>query len=130
MKAMKTLNIEPTPTSPAVLFDKGAGLFQVTGKCYPSDVIAFFDPILFWIKAYFQDPNPITEFDFKLKYISSNSLKQLLIILKNLVPFKESHQIVVNWYRFPEDDDMQERGEFLMETTGLLFNFLDMEESA
>lgn len=125
---MKQLRIEPTSNSPLVLLDRNQSIFRFEGRCFPSDVVSFFDPVLFWIQAYVRDPNPETVIDFRLNYISSNSLKQVLIILKNLMPLRETHKIRINWYRNTLDEDMQERGEFLMESTGFDFEFIDEED--
>ena len=120
---MKKLKIEPTSATPAILFDKEKGLFQIEGNAYPADVIPFFEPVVSWLGDYLKDPNPVTEFNIKLAYISSNSLKEILILLKMLIPLKEKQQVIIKWYSLPEDDDMLESGEFLQEMTGLNFEF-------
>lgn len=120
---MKKLKIEPTSATPAILFDKEKGLFQIEGNSYPADVIPFFEPVVSWLGEYLKDPNPVTEFNIKLTYISSNSLKEILILLKMLIPLKEKQQVLIKWFSLPEDDDMLESGEFLQEMTGLNFEF-------
>ena len=125
---MKQLKIEPTSTTPFILFDREKNLFKIEGRSYPADVVPFYEPVISWLEAYVKDPNPVTDFDVDLTYVSSNSLKELLILLKMFIPLKEAYQVNIKWYRNPEDDDMQERGEFLQEMTGLNFEFLDSEE--
>lgn len=125
---MKQLKIEPSSNSPLIILDRDQSIFLFEGRCFPPDVVSFFDPVLFWIQAYVRDPNPETVFDFRLNYISSNSLKQVLIILKNLMPLRETHTIHIKWTSNPLDDDMKERGQFLMESTGFDFEFIDEEE--
>ena len=124
---MKTLKIDPTPSTPSILFDPENQVFQIGGNSYPENVIPFYEPVLSWLEAYATNPNPQTTFEIRLKYISSNSLKQFLILLKLLIPLSEATRVDIKWYYDPADDDMLERGEFLSEMTGLEFIYIEQE---
>jgi hypothetical protein len=124
---MKTLKIEPTASTPSILFDLDSHVFQIDGNSYPENVVPFYEPVLSWLEAYVNNPHPQTIFEIRLKYISSNSLKQFLILLKLLTPLSEATKVEIKWYYDPADDDMLERGEFLSEMTGLEFIFIEEE---
>ena len=124
---MKTLKIDPTPSTPSILFDPENQLFQIGGNSYPENVVPFYEPVLSWLEAYVKTPIPKSTFEIRLKYISSNSLKQFLMLLKLLIPLSEHTQVEIKWYYDPADDDMLERGEFLSEMTGLAFIYIEEE---
>ena len=47
---MKELNIEPTSTSPKVIFDPTTNIFEITGESRPENASVFYKPIIDWVK--------------------------------------------------------------------------------
>jgi hypothetical protein len=108
---MQPLKIEQTDDSPFVELDKESNYFEISGKSLPEDVVEFFGPVLNWLKIYKSDPNPRTEFNFRLIYFNTASSKlilDILMIFEEMVA--EGHEVLVRWHSQKTDEDMQEAG--------------------
>jgi len=81
---MDALIIKGTNETPNITFDKDANKFEITGKSLPEDVKEFYNPVLGWLKAYAEDPNPKTVFKVKMEYFNTASSKMLLEVLELL----------------------------------------------
>ena len=81
---MEIFNLEGTEDTPKVLFDKGNGIFELSGRSLPEDTAEFYEPILNWISEYATDLNDKTEFVFKLEYFNTASSKLILDLLSLL----------------------------------------------
>ncbi len=109
---MQVIKIKGSDDIPKVILDKTEGIFEISGRSLPEDVVAFYDPILEWLDEYAEEPNEKTIFDFKLEYFNTASSKLILDILLKLEDMTdEGHDVLVRWH-FPDDDeDMEEAGE-------------------
>ena len=68
-------------------------------------------PVLDWLNVYRANPNPKTEFSFKLIYFNTASSKlilDILMIFEEMV--EEGHAVTVKWFSLQSDEDMQEAG--------------------
>lgn len=109
---METIKILGTDDTPNVILDANNEIFEISGRSLPEDVSAFYEPILFWLDEYAQNPNPKTIFTFKLVYFNTASSKLLLDILMRCEHMKEDGaDIVIRWCYPDDDEDMQEAGE-------------------
>jgi hypothetical protein len=109
---METIKIEGTEDTPKVVMAPDENYFEVSGRSLPEDVAAFYDPVLSWLDDYIENPNPKTEFNFKLEYFNTASSKMLLDILMKLETLAENdHEVLVKWHYPEEDEDMEEAGE-------------------
>jgi hypothetical protein len=117
---METLTLEGTDDTPKVILDKTNGTFLLSGRSLPEDSADFFEPLLKWISDYAKDPNPTTDFTFKLEYsntASSKFVQEILLILQNVKGIK------IIWYYHDEDEDVEEEGKELAERLGIPFDF-------
>lgn len=117
---MQALRINETDETPNIVFDKESGTFEVSGRSLPEDSAEFFDPILEWVAAYAKDPNPKTEFVFKLDYSNTASSKfvhEILLILEKIKNVK------VIWYFHEDDEDMEDAGKEFSEQVAIPFEF-------
>ena len=108
---METLRLEQTDDSPLIELDQENNLFEISGKSLPEDVVDFYMPVLDWLNVYRANPNPKTEFSFKLIYFntaSSKLLLDILMIFEEMV--EEGHAVTVKWFSLQSDEDMQEAG--------------------
>ncbi|HBS85064.1 MAG: nuclear pore complex subunit [Bacteroidetes bacterium GWF2_38_335] len=109
---MKPFESHEKEDSPFVIMDAENNNFMISGKSLPEDTFSFYGPILAWLKEYSANPNPKTEFNFKLIYFNtatSKSIVDILILLENIK--KCGHDVIVKWH-YPEDDeDIQDSGE-------------------
>ena len=59
LQLMENINIEKTDSSPKITLDYENGLIEINGKCYPENAFDFFEPVINWIKHYFNDNNQV-----------------------------------------------------------------------
>ena len=121
---MDPLRIEATIDTPGVLFDRNAGVFEISGKSYPEDTREFYGELLAWIDLYVAEPNPHTLFVFKLKYFNSSSYKPVFDLISKLDTLPEKNKTVaVQWYNKNGDTDMQEAGEEFADLVSIPFTY-------
>lgn len=122
---MEVINIKGTEDTPFVTLDKGANLFQISGRSLPEDVNLFYNPVLKWIDAYKDAPNTKTEFDFKLEYFNTASSKVILDILLKLEEIMEAgHAVVIRWHYHEDEEDMREAGEEYADIVEIPFEYI------
>jgi hypothetical protein len=117
---MEILNIEGADDTPKIVFDKKNGIFQISGRSLPEDSVDFYRPVLNWIADYAKEPNPSTEFVFKLEYANTASSKLLQDIIFALDKVKG---MKIFWYYQTEDEDMEEAGREFSELVDTPFEF-------
>lgn len=119
---MNPFILEPTDETPSVKLDKGADIFEISGKSLPEDVTSFYDPILDWLNTYFEAPNPTTNFRFNMLYFNTASSKLIMDILLMLEEKMEAgHEVAVTWCFMEDDEDMEEAGEEFSEIVDIPF---------
>jgi len=109
---MKSLVIRETPDTPSINFDIKTGIFDISGNSIPENVHLFYEPILDWLDLYVKDPQRKTNFNFRMKMISSASSKIFFDILSkvDLIFEKKNFIVRVNWYYNVYDDEIREIG--------------------
>jgi len=117
---MNALDLEGTPDTPRITLNKDSGIFEVSGRSLPEDVIEFYTPVIEWIKAYAKAPNAKTVFIFKLDYFNTASSKLILEMLNTL---KDINGIQVEWYYLEDDEDILDAGKEFSEQVTIPFNF-------
>jgi len=117
---MTVLKIESTDDTPGVMLDKANGIFEISGRSLPEDASSFFDPIIAWIENYKKDPNPNTEFTFKMEYFNTASSKFIQDIILSL---EKMNNIKVVWCFQPDDENMEETGQEFSELVDIPFEF-------
>ncbi|HET9487223.1 MAG TPA: DUF1987 domain-containing protein, partial [Chryseosolibacter sp.] len=105
---MEKLHLEGTEDTPRIILDKDKGVMEISGRSLPEDSTEFYIPVLEWIGTYAKDPNPSTDFIFKLEYFNTASGKLILDVLYAL---EDIPGIKVHWYFNEEDEDMEEAGQ-------------------
>ncbi len=119
---METLRIEKTDDSPSIIMDPVTGIFEITGKSLPEDVVAFYQPVISWIEEYSKVAKDFTEVTFRLVYFNTASSKQLLDLLVALEAIVENgKKVLIKWYSIEEDDEMVEAGEEYAEFVDIPF---------
>jgi hypothetical protein len=117
---MEILNLEGTEDTPKIILDKGNGIFEISGRSLPEDSAEFYKPVLEWIANYAKEPNPSTDFTFKLEYFNTSSSKLILDVLSALENIKG---MKIEWYYHEEDEDMEEAGKEFSELVEIPFNY-------
>ncbi len=121
---MNPLYIQATDDTPEIHFDKTQGIFRITGKSLPEDVISFYTPAFSWLEQYISDPNEHTKVEVKVVYFNSASQRALNEIFTILSRVRiKNKEIVVDWYFIEDDEEMCEAGEEYADITKIEFNF-------
>jgi hypothetical protein len=121
---MEPLIIYEAQSTPKVILDKASGKFEIVGNSLPEDVLAFYTPVLNWIKEYVENPNPSTHLNIRLTYFNSASSKVILEILNILESIIDKGNVVeANWYYLEIDEDMLATGQEFSELLKIPFNF-------
>jgi len=117
---MEIIHLEGTEDTPKIILDKSNGIFEISGRSLPEDSAEFYQPVLDWLEAYAKDPNPSSEFVFKLEYFNTASSKLILDVLSKI---EEVNSSKVHWYFHEDDEDMEEAGEEFSELVEVSFEF-------
>jgi len=113
---LNPLLLEAADDTPYVCFDKEKGIFEISGRSLPEDVIKFYTPIIEWVNKYAQDPNEKTVIKLKLDYFNSASQRYIVEVLSAFEPIlKNGKEVIIEWYYKEGDDEMKETGEEYME---------------
>ena len=85
---MEAYIVEGRKDSPNIRLDPASGQFEITGKSFPEDCNAVYDPIMDWLNGYADTGPTDLRFRFSLDYISSTSaisIRKILLKLKEMV---------------------------------------------
>ncbi|MFW5658278.1 MAG: DUF1987 domain-containing protein [Bacteroidota bacterium] len=124
---MESLVIEKTVQTPEILLKPG--LIKIGGRSIPEDPIAFYQPVIDWLKEYTRDLPDKTEIHLEFEYINTSSSKSLHNILKILNDAcDESHEMEIKWHYEEGDDDMYELGQFYKPYLTIPIKFIETEE--
>jgi hypothetical protein len=117
---MEILNLEGTADTPKIILDKGNQIFEISGRSLPEDSAEFYKPVLEWIANYAKQPNPATEFVFKLEYFNTSSSKLILDVLSAL---EDIEGMKIEWCYMEDDEDMEEAGKEFSELVEIPFEY-------
>jgi hypothetical protein len=109
---MESLLIEGTEDTPSVIFDLEQGIYEISGRSLPEDVVEFYTPVMDWLDQLEEEPVADIEFSFKLEYFNTASSKLILDVLLKLDEiFQDGTSMNVRWYYYEMDEDLMEAGE-------------------
>lgn len=109
---MENLLIEGTEDTPSVIFDLEQGIYEISGRSLPEDVVEFYTPVMNWLDQLEEEPVADIEFSFKLEYFNTASSKLILDVLLKLDEiFQDGTSMNVKWYYYEMDEDLMEAGE-------------------
>lgn len=117
---MNTIDIKGTEDTPAIILDKAAGKFEISGRSLPEDAAEFYSPVLQWLTEYAAAPNANTDFTVKLEYFNTASSKLILDLLSKVEAIKGAKVV---WFHYGDDEDMQEAGQEFSELVEIPFEF-------
>ena len=112
---MDPLFIAATPTSPEVDFRFAGHTLSLKGESYPENAAAFYGPVIDRLRRYLEQCNGQTiTVHVSLAYFNSSSTKMLFALFEALNDTAlAGNEVLLNWYRDPEDDTILEFGEEL-----------------
>jgi hypothetical protein len=122
---MEPLDIKATNDTPRVIFDPDNGLFEISGRSLPEDVVSFYQPVVDWLDNYKINPIQKTEFIFKYIYFNTATSKLVQDILFRLEGLRETgHEVNILWYYEQDDEDMYDMGLEFKENINLPFEII------
>src|SRR3954468_11415162 len=121
---MNAIQINGTEETPTVELNSETGKYEIKGRSFPEDVVAYYEPIIRWFTELGNsDPSGDLTFDLKLEYFNTASSKMILEVLNTLEMLKtKGRNVQINWYYLNSDEDMMEAGEEYAELVDLPFN--------
>jgi hypothetical protein len=108
---MNNIQIEPTNSTPAVLFNT-SGRLLIEGRSLPENTIKFYMPLIEWVR---QLTATVVKIDINLEYLNSASSKKLLEMLKVLDANNNIRELIINWHYEADDEDALESGQIFEE---------------
>jgi hypothetical protein len=120
---MKTLILTPSRTNPYVCLDPITKKYQISGKSYPEDPQAIYEPIANWFKMNVPQLDHKLELTVQTDYFNSTSNRFLLKILRSLEHYnKEGKDIEIIWNY--DDEEIQYNGILFSHLVNLPFRFI------
>jgi len=112
---MENLNIKATRYTPEINFDLN-GTMSMVGKSYPENTFEFYEPMMIWIKNYFDnDAKETTTINLEITYFNSSSSKLFFDFFDLMEENHEKHNIEINWIYDEENESAEEAGEDFIE---------------
>jgi len=108
---MKNLTIEPTSSTPAILFNMD-GRMRIEGRSLPENVMKFYVPLIEWARKLTAE---VVNLEMNLEYLNSASTKKVLEFLKVLDANNNIKTFIVNWHYEADDEDSLENGQIFEE---------------
>ena len=123
---MEILDIRATNDTPKVLFDAENGIFEISGRSLPEDVVRFYKPVIDWLDEYKLELKDTTDFVFKYIYFNTATSKVIQDILIKLEEINEKgSKVHVYWYYESDDEDMLDIGEEFSENVDIPYDIIE-----
>jgi hypothetical protein len=110
-------------STPEILFDGEANIFEIKGMSRPENATKFYAPILEWMDEYLKDGESVN-LVFKIVYFNTASSKLFLHLAKIL---ERGTDCEITWLYEKEDEDMMEAGLEFKEIISLPFKLGESE---
>jgi len=123
---MEKLIIKESLNNPKVILDPSKKRYEISGKSFPENAKAFYQPVIDWVKTVTAPSTEKIRLSFSLDYISSSSVisvKQVLAKIK--ARNAEGANIEVLWHFDPTDPDIKELGEEYEKVIGIKLQFIE-----
>lgn len=110
---MKNIIIEATKRTPKIEFNTNGNL-SISGTSISENAVAFYYPLISWIKEFVQTQPAEIILNINLDYINTSSYTCLLKMLSEVKSgMNHSEHLTIVWNFDKEDEDAQEHGEII-----------------
>lgn len=123
---MNNIFIDKAIKTPLIAFDFENGTFKMEGVSVPENTVEFYNPIVYALKEYVENPKNKTVFDIKLEYFNTSTSVILLNIFRVLANL-DKDMLTINWYYEVEDLEMHEAGEDYGNMVNATFNIIPVD---
>jgi hypothetical protein len=111
--------MEKSKMLPNITFN--GGILQIRGRSIPDDALLFYEPLMEEVNEYVKKPLNETIARVDVDYVSTDSSKILLEIMKVL---NTTPNFSLEWMYDDDDEDIQELGEFYQDILKINVKFL------
>jgi hypothetical protein len=102
---MEDICLQATDNTPKVILSYNDGLIELEGRSYPENTFEFYEPILEWIKEYFDGyAKDLTTVNMKLTYFNSATTQTLFDML-DIIDDGAKNGLTFNWYYDSENEN-------------------------
>ena len=113
---MENLIIKKTKYTPQIELDAQNGTMLMVGKSYPENTFEFYNPVMKWLDAYFdENAKEKTTINLEIIYFNSSSSKLFFDLFDLFEEKSEEHTIEINWIYDEENESALETGEDFQE---------------
>lgn len=123
---MNNIYLEKAIKTPLISFNYNDGRLLIEGVSVPENTVDFYNPIVFWLRDYVQNPKPHTTFDLKLEYFNTSTSVVLLNIFRTLSELGED-KLTINWHYEEDDIEMEEAGQDYSNMVSAKFNIIPVD---
>lgn len=110
---MDNIRIEATKRTPQIEFNTNGNL-RISGTSISENAIAFYYPLILWLKGFVQTQPAKIHLNINLDYINTCSYTCLLKMLSDVKSgMNHSENLTIVWNFDKEDEDAQEHGEII-----------------
>lgn len=119
---MENLVINPTKSTPEILFNAKENILEIKGISYPENTSEFYEPVFNWLNTYLGNlGNQKVTINIEIVYFNSSSSKVLMDFFDILDETAEKgKKITVNWIYDKENTSIKEYGEEFKEDLNYL----------
>jgi len=119
---MNKLIIASTFKTPGIHFDDESGVLAISGRVFPENPSAFFEPIIAWINAYLKAPSKQSTLVLSLSYFNSSANEYLFRCCKYIEAISDAgNDSKIVWEYESDDEDMRQMGEDFKELLKINF---------
>lgn len=125
---MSRLTLDPTASTPKVLFDLEQRQFEISGRSMPENSLKFYTQVLGWLQEHLGKLEGPIELDINLEYYNTGTYVRLMEIFNHLAELKENGKDVkVIWYYDDDDPDQLDDGKAFEEVVDVEFQFMSSQ---
>ena len=124
---MEPLIIEATEDTPEIYFKPKENIFRFAKSSLPENAIAFYKPVIDWLKAYSGKPNSETVFDFDVEYLNTASSKQIFEVIMIINKIALNGKVKIKWHYDAIDEDMLGLGTRFSHLVKVDFEFIEYQ---
>lgn len=109
---MTNIIAKPTSKTPEISFDAETNTLRVSGKSYPEDLYAFWQPIIDQVQGLLNANTAPFIFEFMLTYHNSGTTRVIINFIKDAERLlaEADREIRIKWFFDPEDEQTEEQG--------------------
>lgn len=124
---MSKLTLEPTASTPRVIFDLEQRQFEISGRSMPENSLKFYVQVLEWLQEHLVKVDGLIEVDINLEYYNTGTYVRLMEIFNHLAELKQNgKQVKVIWYYDNDDPDQLDDGKAFEEVVDVEFEFMSV----